>query len=162
MTHCIFLGIGSNINRKANLLSCLNYLTRSFKNIQISPVYRSASYGFSGSDFFNLVVKIETEFDLKKLKIWLQQIEDLHGRDRSQTRYSDRTLDIDLLLIDDLIIDDGFIQVPRQEICQRKYVLKPLVDLAPDLTHPSQKKRLVTLWQALEATDNSYLSPIAL
>ncbi|MCF6299736.1 MAG: 2-amino-4-hydroxy-6-hydroxymethyldihydropteridine diphosphokinase [Proteobacteria bacterium] len=160
--HCIFLGIGSNINRKANLLSCLSYLTGSFKNIQVSPVYRSASYGFSGSDFFNLVVRIKTEFDPVKLKIWLQQLERLHGRDHKQARYSDRTLDIDLLLIDDLIIDDGFIQVPRQEICQRKYVLKPLVDLAPDLIHPSQKKRLATLWQALAATDNSSLSPIIL
>jgi 2-amino-4-hydroxy-6-hydroxymethyldihydropteridine diphosphokinase len=152
-----YLGIGSNSNRRKNMQSCLNYFLNSFAICHVSPVYRSASYGFEGHDFFNSVIHIQSAFEPAALKIWVQHIEDLHGRDRSKPRYSNRTLDIDLLLCDDLIIDDGTIQVPRREILKRKYVLKPLQDLAPDLIHPVAQKRLADLWQALSVSDAAEL-----
>ena len=55
----VYLGIGSNLNKEKTIQSCLNYLSASFNKIQISPIYQSASYGFEGNDFYNLVVKIE-------------------------------------------------------------------------------------------------------
>ena len=152
-----FLGIGSNTDPELNINSCLNYLHSSFKSITISPFYQSPSFGFNGHDFYNLVVQIETVFSPHQLKTWLQNLEDIHGRDRSKPRYSNRTLDIDLLLCDDLIIDDGVVQIPRREILKRKYVLKPLQDLAPDLIHPVAQKRLADLWQALDRSDDSEL-----
>ncbi len=155
--HNYFLGIGSNINRIKNINSCLAFITHSFSNTHISPTYQSPSYGFKGHDFYNLVVKIETVFQPHELKLWLQNLEDFHGRDRHKPRYSNRTLDIDLLLCDDLIIDDALVQIPRREILKRKYVLKPLQDLAPNLIHPVAQKRLAVLWQALDAVDNSEL-----
>lgn len=146
--HTYYLGIGSNINRQQNILSALHHLKSAFKTLQVSPVYQSSSFGFSGNDFYNLVVSIETVFSPHQFKKWLQQLEDMHLRDRSKPRYSNRTLDIDLLLCDDLVIDDGVVQIPRREILKRNYVLKPLQDLTPDLIHPLAQKRLADLWQA--------------
>lgn len=155
--HVFFLGIGSNTNRIANIKSCINYLQSAYHEIEVSPIYQSPAYGFAGHDFYNLAVKIKSVFSPHELKLWLQNLEDIHGRDRSKPRYSNRTLDIDLLLCNDLILDDGLIQIPRAEILQRKYVLKPLQDLAPDLIHPVAQKRLADLWQALQQSDQSEL-----
>ena len=135
-------------------------MCRSFRRLQISPVYQSPAFGFAGQDFYNLVVRIESVFTPHQLKTWLQNIEDIHGRDRSQPRYSNRTLDIDLLLSNDLIIDDGVVQIPRQEILKRKYVLRPLQDLAPDLVHPVAQRKLAALWQELETVDGAELHTI--
>ena len=143
-----YLGVGSNLNREHNITSCLNYLRSSFAEMRVSPIYQSPSFGFKGHDFHNLVVHIHSAYTPTALKHWLQRLEDLHGRDREQPRYSDRTLDVDLLLCDQLIINDGFVQIPRDEILKRAYVLKPLQDLAPDLIHPQAQKRLADLWQA--------------
>lgn len=137
-----YLGIGSNTDRERNIASCLQWLKASFRDIEVSPVYQSPAFGFDGPAFHNLAVRIGSSFNPWQMKKWLQKIEDLHGRDRSQPRYSNRTLDIDLLLIDDLVIDDGVIQVPRNEITHRNYVLAPLVDIAPNFTHPSLRKEL--------------------
>lgn len=156
--HTHYLGIGSNTRRRANINSCLQHLKNSFSAHKISPIYQSPSYGFSGHDFFNLVVKIESVFNPHQLKRWLIMLENLHGRDRLKPRYSNRTLDIDLLISDDLILDDSLVQIPRREVLQRKYVLKPLQDLAPDLIHPVAQKRLAVLWQALNDSDQTELS----
>ncbi len=156
-----YLGIGSNIDRINNLQSCLQHLLCSFYRVKKSPVYQSAAFGFNGDDFYNLVVQIETVFEPASLKVWLQNIEDIHGRNRLKPRYSNRTLDIDLLLCDDLIIDDGTVQIPRHEIVKRKYVLKPLQDLAPDMIHPVANKRLADLWQALQLEDDSELKQLS-
>ena len=112
-------------------------------------MYQSPSYGFAGQDFYNLVLKLDSAFTPHQMKQWLTKLEDIHGRDRSKPRYSNRTLDIDLLLCNDLIIDDGIVQIPRSEILIRDYVLKPLSDLSPQLIHPVAQKRLADLWQAL-------------
>ncbi len=159
-THRYYLGIGSNINRVAHIQSCLSYLRCSFKGLTASPIYQSTAFGFTGQDFYNLVVTFESAFGPHALKLWLQRLEDAHGRDRSKPRYSNRTLDIDLLLCDDWAIDDGFIQIPRHEILKRKYVLKPLQDLAPNLIHPVAQKRLAKLWQALDKSDDSVIHVI--
>ncbi len=156
--HVYFLGIGSNTDRITNINSCINYLQNSFHPCHVSAIYQSESFGFNGHDFYNLVVKIHSVFNPHEMKKWLCKIEDLHGRDRKKPRYSNRTLDIDLLLCDDLVIDDGTVQVPRREIMKRKYVLKPLQDLAPDLIHPVAQKRLADLWQALDNADISELN----
>jgi 2-amino-4-hydroxy-6-hydroxymethyldihydropteridine diphosphokinase len=155
-----FLGIGSNVNRQEYISSCLRYLRHSFASLQVSPVYASPAFGFAGADFHNLVVCIDSAFTPHALKRWLQRLEDLHGRDRSQPRYSDRTLDVDLLLCDQLIINDGQIQLPRDEILKRDYVLKPLQDLAPELMHPQAQKRLADLWQAFAAVNDVTLRQV--
>jgi 2-amino-4-hydroxy-6-hydroxymethyldihydropteridine diphosphokinase len=146
----VFLSVGSNINKQRNIKSCLNYLSSSFSKILISPIYQSASFGFEGNHFYNLVVKIETAFELSQLKSWLMHVEDLHGRDRTKPRYSNRTLDIDILLFNDLVLEEKNITIPRPEILTQAYVLKPLVDIAADLIHPLTQLPLISQWETIK------------
>jgi 2-amino-4-hydroxy-6-hydroxymethyldihydropteridine diphosphokinase len=150
----LYLGVGSNINKVENIQSCLNFFSSSFKFCQISPIYQSPSFGFSGNDFYNLVVKIKTCFDLYALKKWLMVIEDIHGRDRKQLRYSNRTLDIDILFYNRDISNEYNIKIPRSEILTQAYVLKPLIDIAPDMLHPETDKALSEHWQIMQKENN--------
>ena len=105
----------------------------------MSPVYETASMGFSGPNFFNLVCKFETEEKLHDLKLSLNKIEMAHGRTHGETKFSSRTLDIDILYYDNLVMETDTITVPRDEIIRYDFVLRPLVDIAPDFMHPKEK-----------------------
>ena len=136
MLHKIFVGIGSNIDREKNIKSCIEILKDLYDNILISPVYETEAMGFNGPNFYNLVLSFETEENVYDLKNGLNQIENNHGRHFNETKFSSRTLDIDILYYDDLILSDDKVQIPRKEICEYDFVLKPLVDLVPDFIHP--------------------------
>ena len=136
MLHKIFVGIGSNIDREKNIKSCMTILKKMYGDIMISPVYETESMGFSGPNFYNLVSCFETDESIYELKNTLNEIENNHGRHFNETKFSSRTLDIDILYYDDLILSDDKVQVPRKEICEYDFVLKPLIDLVPDFIHP--------------------------
>jgi 2-amino-4-hydroxy-6-hydroxymethyldihydropteridine diphosphokinase len=146
----LYLGIGSNINKVENIQSCLNYFSSSFKYCHISSIYQSPSYGFSGNDFYNLVVKIKTCFDLYALKKWLMTVEDIHGRDRKQLRYSNRTLDIDILFFNREVSDNCNIKIPRPEILTQAYVIKPMLDLVKNFVHPETGIDLNEHWKIMQ------------
>lgn len=153
----VFLGIGSNVNKRENIRSCLHYFFASFKHCKQSPVYQSAAFGFKGNDFYNLVIEIKTHFLIEALKQWLMSIEDIHGRDRTQHRYSNRTLDIDILLFNGDIYD-GNIIIPRPEILTQAYVLKPLTDMAGDMKHPTTQKSFNWHWQNMNDSQKSTIN----
>ena len=132
----VFIGIGSNVDREANITSCINELRNVFSNLEISPVYETSSMGFEGPNFFNLVCKFSTDEELLNLKKMLNKIEIEHGRTFGEEKFSSRTLDIDILYYGDLIIESDEIKLPRDEITRYDFVLKPLVDIAPDFVHP--------------------------
>ena len=137
MSHRIFVGIGSNIDREKNIKSCMTILKGIYGDMMISPVYETESMGFDGPNFYNLVSCFETDQSVYDLKNTLNEIENDHGRHSNETKFSSRTLDIDILYYDDLVLSDDKIQIPRKEICEYDFVLKPLVDLVPDFIHPS-------------------------
>ena len=136
MSHRIFVGIGSNIDREKNIKSCVSILKDVYGDMMISPVYETESMGFDGPNFYNLVSCFETDQSVYELKNTLNEIENDHGRHFNETKFSSRTLDIDILYYDDLVLSDDKIQIPRKEICEYDFVLKPLVDLVPDFIHP--------------------------
>jgi len=138
MAHKIFVGIGSNIDREKNIKSCITILKDIYGDVLISPVYETEAMGFNGPNFYNLVACFETEESVYDLKSALNEIENSHGRHANETKFSSRTLDIDILYFDNLILSDDKIQIPRKEICEYDFVLKPLVDLVPDFIHPIQ------------------------
>ena len=138
MSHRIFVGIGSNIDREKNIKSCISILKGVYGDMMISPVYETESMGFDGPNFYNLVSCFETDQSVYELKNTLNEIENDHGRHFNETKFSSRTLDIDILYYDDLVLSDDKIQIPRKEICEYDFVLKPLVDLVPDFIHPTQ------------------------
>ena len=136
MTHKIFVGIGSNIDREKNITSCIDILRGLYGEVITSPVYETESMGFDGPNFYNLVSCFETDESIYDLKINLNKIENDHGRHFNETKFSSRTLDIDILYYDDLVLSDDKVQIPRKEICEYDFVLKPLMDLVPEFIHP--------------------------
>ena len=96
--------------------------------------------GFDGPNFYNLVCCFETSQDVVVLKTELSVIEKNHGRSMNETKFSSRTLDIDILYYDDLIYEDDNLKLPRKGIIQYDFVLQPLVDIAPEFIHPQIKK----------------------
>ena len=104
MSHRIFVGIGSNIDREKNIKSCVSILKDVYGDMMISPVYETESMGFDGPNFYNLVSCFETNQSVYELKNTLNEIENDHGRHFNETKFSSRTLDIDILYYDDLIL----------------------------------------------------------
>lgn len=132
-----WLSLGSNVERERHIRAALDALADRFGTLAISPVYDSASVGFSGNPFLNLVVGIDTGLGVGELAEWLRALEAANGRRRELGRqYNDRTLDIDILTYGDRHgVIDG-IALPRAEVLKHAFVLRPLADVAPDEPHP--------------------------
>ena len=156
-----YLGIGSNMDAERNVRSAIEVLRESFDPVGFSPVYRAAAFGFDGGDFINLVARVDTEMSPLELKRWLHELEDRHGRARDVPKFSDRTLDIDILLYDDLWLLSPELEIPRFELLEAAYVLQPFADLAPDLVHPVARKTIARLWGEFP-TSETRLRPISL
>lgn len=143
-----WLSLGSNVEPERHLRAAAAALRERFGAVRFSPVYRTPAVGFEGPDFLNCAAAIETDLDPQALNTWLHALEDMQGRDRSGPRFSSRTLDIDIVLFDDQVLEGpGNLQIPRKEL-QHAFVLKPLCDLAPELRLPGSGRRLAELWAA--------------
>ena len=148
----VFVGTGSNENREENIRSGISALRELFGELTISTVYRNEAIGFDGDDFYNFVVAFDTDMDVTAIYHALRKIEDAHGRDRSQPKFSPRTLDLDLLLYDDLVIENDMYQLPRDDILKYAFVLKPLAEIAPAIKHPVLERSYDELWQEFDQT----------
>jgi 2-amino-4-hydroxy-6-hydroxymethyldihydropteridine diphosphokinase len=151
-----WLGIGSNLDAEANIREGIADLRRQFDQLRLSPVYRSESVGFDGDDFINLVASVETGMQPVELRQYLRDLEDRFGRRRDVPKFSDRSLDIDILLYDDLVVYSPVLEIPREEIMKFAHVLKPLADLDPELIHPVELRPMQQIWQE-SGLDGSYL-----
>jgi len=140
----VFIGIGSSINKSENIHSGIAALKAQFGELLLSPLYESEAVGFSGVNFYNLVVKLHTEQNISELIKNLKSIEKQHGRPEKASKFAPRTLDLDLLLYDQQIDPD--IDLPRGEILKNAFVLKPLSELAPELKHPVLGETYQALW----------------
>lgn len=143
-----WLGLGSNVNAHTHIRAAIIELGKQFENIDLSPVYLSTAVGFDGDDFINLVARVETDMSPLELRQYLRDLEDRYGRTRNVPKFSDRSLDIDILLYDDLVLLSPVLEIPRAEIVKFAHVLKPLADLDPDLVHPTERRSIAAIWQA--------------
>lgn len=133
----VYLGFGTNLgDREENLRNALRAL-RAFARIDaISSIYLSEPVGFREQpDFWNLVVKIETELDPEALLVALKEVERELGR-RAAFRNAPRTLDIDILLFGAEVIRTPELTVPHPRMLERAFVLRPLLELEPELRLP--------------------------
>lgn len=146
----IYLGLGSNIEPAVNLRLAARELRRRFGEIELSSVYRSPPVGFDGDDFLNMVVSAETTLAPREVVLELGEIHRVAGRERDGDKLLPRTLDIDLLLYDDEIVDDAAVQLPRADVLDYAFVLKPLAELAPDYVHPVTGRTLRDHWRNFE------------
>ena len=147
-----YISIGSNIERDKNIPSSLAALEAYFGSLVVSSVYESEPVGFIGESFYNLVVGFESDWEVKAIAKKLRQIEQEHGRTREAQKFSARTLDLDLILYGDLIVSDGRLQIPRDEIERYAFVLEPLAEIAHNSTHPVSGESYAALWQAFDKT----------
>jgi len=144
----VLLSLGSNIQPRRHLHAAVAALAERFGALTISPAYRTAAVGFEGPAFVNNAVALQTDMPLQALDDWLHALEDAHGRDRSGPRFSDRTLDVDVVFYGDLVVEGpGHLRIPRPEL-KHAFVLKPLADIAPAFIDPVSGQDLVTLWRA--------------
>ena len=151
-----YLSLGSNLDPVRHLRAGIAALRERFGDVDVSAVYRFPAVGYDGADFLNAAAAIRTDLTPEALNAWLHALEDAHGRDRSGPRYSDRTLDIDIVLYDDLVAagpgDTGAgpgqaLRIPRDEL-RHAFVLKPLAEIAPGAVHPLERRTIAELWRA--------------
>ena len=147
----VYLSLGSNLEPRRYLPAGIAALRDRFGAIAVSPAYRSRSVGFDGADFINLAVGLDTDLSPEALNEWLHALEDRHGRRRDGPRYSDRTLDIDIVFYGALVQDGpGHLQIPRKEL-KHAFVLRPIADIAPAFQHPQSGRSMAELWAAFPA-----------
>ncbi len=156
----IYISLGSNINRRQNTRAGVQALQQAFGEVTLSSVYESEAVGFDGNAFYNMVIACDVAVPVFEANRILHDIEDANGRDRSSPKFSSRTLDLDLLLYDDLIMDENGLTLPRGEILKNAFVLWPLSEIAPDLIHPEADKCYADLWAAFDKSRED-LKPIA-
>ena len=163
--HDIFLSLGSNQgDSHGHLQAAVNLLFNRLGNvIQLSPLYKTASWGYDGADFLNAVVYLKTQCTSHEVITEILKIERELGRKRNLKKmptqpYEDRIIDIDLLFYDDEICESKQLSLPHPELHHRNFVLLPLADIAPEMMHPRLHKSILCLLQ--ESQDRSIAQPL--
>ena len=150
----IYLGLGSNIEPERNLGLAIRELRDKYGDLEISAVYRSAAVGFEGDDFLNLVVGLRSDDEPLEICDEIERLHNLVGRERGSEKWAARPLDIDLLLYNDDVIDERPVRVPRSDILEYSFVLRPLAELAPDLVHPVTERTMLEHWKEFDAASH--------
>ena len=136
----VYLGLGSNLgDKKANLERAINALAdhSQVRVLKVSSFYETAPVGYEAQpDFINAVAEVETTLKPEELLDLALNIEISMGRERT-IRWGPRVIDIDILLYDDRCIDEDRLSVPHPRMFERKFVMEPLAEVAPDLKLPN-------------------------
>jgi len=146
----VYLGLGSNMRPEENLSLGVRELRRKYGELDVSSVYRSAAFGFEGDDFLNLVVGLQSDETPAEIVDEIERLHNLAGRKRGSKKWGPRPLDIDLLLYNDLVTEKRPVRVPRSDVLEYSFVLRPLAELAPNLVHPVTGKTMLTHWQEFD------------
>lgn len=166
-----YLSLGSNQgNKLENLQQACNLIAEKVgRVVKISSVYKTKSWGFESDDFFNICVEVATNLNPEKLLENVLEIEQQLGRQRSESiEYAARVIDIDVLLFEDEIIFYKNLKVPHPRMLERKFVMVPLTEIAPNIKHPVAKKTILICLQSctdsseIEKTDLLLKRPISL
>jgi 2-amino-4-hydroxy-6-hydroxymethyldihydropteridine diphosphokinase len=140
MPHRVYVGLGSNLgDRKANLREAEERLVQipNTRIVKASSLYESEPHGNAKTWFVNSVLEIETELEPEELLKRTRAIETAMGRKRVKgKRWGSRIIDIDLLLMDNQTVSKRTLKIPHPEMHKRRFVLLPLAELAPHITHP--------------------------
>lgn len=148
----VHVSVGSNEAPMLHIPRGLAALERAVGPLTRSPVYRNPAVGFAGEDFFNLVVSFETTLPLEDIAQCLRDIERDEGRTRGEARFAPRTLDLDVLTYGTACIQTDRLRLPRKDILEYAFVLKPLADNAPEEAHPVLGQSYAALWAAFDKT----------
>ena len=140
----VYLSLGSNIEREANICACMQRLKHDFTDVVFSRIYETPAVGFVGEPFLNLVAGFSTELTPSALKQYLRDVETAQGRVHGEKKFSARTLDLDLLLYDALDLRPEH-NLPHSDILKYPFVLFPLMEIAPSVLHPGIKQTIADI-----------------
>jgi 2-amino-4-hydroxy-6-hydroxymethyldihydropteridine diphosphokinase len=139
-SYSVFLGIGSNMGEREKFLNTAVAEMKRLPNTKIvwtSSVYETAPYGKKDQPkFLNAAVELETSLAPPELYTMVQEIESRVGI-KAKERWGPREIDIDILMYDGLVFENETLTVPHAELCNRRFVLVPLREIAPDVVHPA-------------------------
>lgn len=148
----VYLGLGTNLgNKEANLRTAIYKLQeRIGKQVSLSSFYETAPWGFeSDHSFLNAAIGLETSLSPIEILHITQEIEKELGRTQKSVNgsYSDRLIDIDILLYDTLVLQTPELTIPHPLMTERDFVMKPLIEIAGNVIHPTRQKTLSELYQ---------------
>lgn len=148
--HMAFLGLGSNVGDREEYIEQAIFLlskTPGIKVVKKSTNYETEPEGNTDQpQFLNAAVQIKTILDPYKLLSVLHETENALGRERD-VEWGPRTIDLDILLFDDMIISDDKLQVPHPLLHERLFVLKPLAEIAPNTMHPALGRSISEIFE---------------
>ncbi len=146
-----YIGLGSNLgDRAANINSAIEFLGEVGRIVKASSLYATEPVGYAEQpEFLNAVVAVETEMIAADLLKACRSIEDRLGRRRT-IRWGPRTIDIDILLLGEEIVSLPDLMIPHPRMAERRFVLTPLVEIAPEAVHPLLHKTAAELLRGLE------------
>ena len=150
----IYFSLGTNLgDKEQNLRLAVQHIEeRIGKIVSLSAFYATAPWGFTSDNaFLNAVVCAETSLPPLEILSITQSVEQEMGRTHKSVNgvYSDRVIDVDLLLYDDLILDTPTLKLPHPLMQERAFVMEPLAEIAPDVLHPVLKKTMQELYRTL-------------
>lgn len=150
----VFFSIGSNKGNRSQLINeAIDKIDISIGRVELkSSIYETQSWGFKSNNFYNVCLLIESSLSVESIFNKILKIEKDMGRLKSGNKYSDRCIDIDILFVEDIIVNNKNLIIPHPRLHLRKFVLTPMLDIAPDLIHPILNKSIKQL--ELECDDN--------
>ncbi len=148
----VYLGLGSNSGNSLLILrDAIKSIKTTLTSVVASSIYKTSPlYLSEQADFYNLVIKAETELSPQGLLAYTQSIEKAFGRNRKKEVFKGpRTLDIDILFYGIERINSRELQIPHPGILERAFVLYPLLEISPEMVHPCNQKKLSDFTEAL-------------
>jgi 2-amino-4-hydroxy-6-hydroxymethyldihydropteridine diphosphokinase len=153
MAHLIYLSLGTNLgNRLANLQNAIAALPTKIEPVVLSSVYESEPWGYTDQPtFLNQVVKANTDLEPEPLLEFIKETEIHLGR-KETFRFGPRLIDLDILFFDELVLDTTTLTIPHARIAERAFILIPLAEIAPDLSHPVLGKSIQQLKTGVDSS----------
>lgn len=148
--HTIYLALGSNIgDKQKNINQAITLLEHQVNNITIAKRYETKPMYYENQEhFLNTALRGETTLSPQELLTFVKNIEEQLGR-KKRFRNGPREIDIDILFYDNLIVNEDHLQIPHPRIQERDFILKPLMDISPNYTHPVLKKTIKELYSVI-------------